>query len=163
MLIHETWAYRCDEPDFAPNGNSEEKMYKALSHAYRSVASELGLRILPVGDAFYAADTDPIWGYKPCAFDSSHAVYPNLPDQTNSLHVGWYWVKDPQGKYELNTDCHHASPCGCYLAGCVWFEVLFGKSVVDNKFVPSDITHQDAVFLRKIAHRAVQQLDEHGR
>ena len=162
VLIHETWAYRCDEPGFGSNGKSEENMYKALSLAYRSVASELGLRMMPVGDAFYAADTDPIWGYKPADVDSEHATYPDLPNQTNSLHVGWYWARNGQGKQVLVQDCHHANANGCYLAGCIWYEVVFNRNVLDNKYVPSDVTPAAAGFLRRVAHRAVQQVEAHN-
>ncbi len=160
VLVHQTWAYRCDDPGITPGGYSEERMYRDLSSAYRSVASELGLRIIPVGDAFYAADTNRIWRYSPAGFDPSRAVYPDLPDQSNSLHVGYQWNRNAEGQYELSKDCRHANANGCYLAGCVWFEVLFGKSVVDNKFVPSEITPQKAAFLRRVAHRAVVEASD---
>lgn len=156
VVVHETWAYRCDDPLFTVGEDSQEKMYNALSNAYRTMAAELDLRIMPVGDAFYLADTNAVWRYRPAEFDSAHAVYPNLPNQENSLHVGWQWGKDAQGKHNLYMDGHHANANGCYLAGCVWFEVLFGESVVDNKFTPSDVTPEDAKFLRRVAHKAVQ-------
>ena len=49
----------------------------------KEVAKELGIRRIPVGDAFFAADTDPKWGYKPDPkFDPKSAKPPMLPDQT---------------------------------------------------------------------------------
>lgn len=92
VIMHETWAYRVDDPGFGgADGNSHEKMYNSLKSAYRTIARELGIRIMPVGDAMYAADTDPAWGYKPSKYDKKALKPPTLPDQTHSLHVGWYW------------------------------------------------------------------------
>lgn len=160
VLIHETWAYRCDDPRFEPGkGDSQEKMYKDLRAAYQTIAKELGLRIIPVGDALYAAGTDSAWSYKPGAkVDETFLKYPNLPDQTHSLNVGWTWakVKNKPGQFKLIMDGHHASDLGCYLAGCVWFEFLFNKSVENNSYVPSDIPAADAKYLRAIAHKTVE-------
>jgi hypothetical protein len=38
----------------------------------------------------------------------------------------------------------------------VWFEVLFGRSVEDNSFVPEGLDADYAKFLRATAHHAVQ-------
>lgn len=155
VLVHETWAYRVDEPGFGTNGKSQEKMYTGLRDAYRTIAKELGLRIMPVGDAFEIADTDPSWCYKPVTFDKASMVYPNLPDQTHSMNVGWHWLTDKNGVHTLVMDGHHASDLGCYLAGCVWFESMFKESVENNKFVPKDISDADAKYLREVAHKLV--------
>lgn len=158
VIMHETWAYRVDDPGFGgADGNSHEKMYKGLSSAYRTIAKELGIRIMPVGDAMYAADTDPAWGYKPPKYDKATLKPPTLPDQTHSLHVGWYWGKDRDGVPELKMDGHHVGALGCYLAGCVWYESLFGKSVVGNKFVPEGMSAADVKYLQQVAHKAVEQ------
>lgn len=157
LLLHQTWAYRVDDPRFkAPKANdppTRAAMYEGLRDAYAAVAKELGIRRIPVGDAFHLADSDPKWGFKPDAsFDPKKAVAPALPDQTHSLHVGWRWnAKD--GK--LAMDGHHANSAGEYLGACVWFEVLFQESVVGNTFVPKDLSPEDAAYLRDVAHRAV--------
>lgn len=157
VLMHQTWAYRVDDPRFDdPAKDSQEKMYKDLRAAYRTIAKELGLRILPVGDALYAADTDPNWGYRPAKFDKAALKHPDLPDQTHSLHVGYMWRKDgATGSYTLGMDGHHAGIMGCYLAGCIWFEMLYNESVVDNKYVPREIRAAEARYLRALAHRIV--------
>lgn len=152
VLIHETWAYRCDDPGFAKDGNSQDKMYQGLRAAYQTIAKELGLRLMPVGDALHAADTDEAWRYRPTTFDKTSLKYPDLPDQTHSLNVGWEWLDD-NGGHKLTMDGHHASALGCYLAGCVWFEILFNESVENNKFVPEGISDVDAKYLRGVAHR----------
>jgi hypothetical protein len=162
VLIHQTWAYRRDDPRFrvaAPRPGepaTQEAMYQGLTIAYMTIALELGLRRIPVGDAFHLADTDPTWGYRPDAtFDPRAAKYPALPDQTHSLHVGWSWKKQKDGTYALQMDGHHANVAGEYLGGCVFYEVLFGESVVGNPFRPPALDAAYARFLQETAHRAV--------
>jgi hypothetical protein len=113
--------------------------------------------LIPVGDAFHRADTDSQWGYKPDArFDPKTAIEPALPEQGHSLHAGWRWLKNNKtGKATLSLDGHHANENGCYLAGCVWFEFLFGESVVGNKFTPKGMSAETAAFLQKVAHDTV--------
>ena len=157
VLMHETWEYRCDDARFAvksPKAGepvTQEAMYQGITNAYQTIAAELGMRLIPVGDAFHLADTDPQWGYKPdTKFDSKNAKSPALPDQAHSLHAGWRWTKD-----KLGMDGHHASDAGQYLGACVFYEVLFGESVVGNKFAPSGIDPAYVRFLQETAHRAV--------
>lgn len=58
--------------------------------AYRQSASDLGVRVIPVGDAFWRVDSDPKWSYKPDAnYDFKNHKFPALPDQRTSLHVGY--------------------------------------------------------------------------
>ena len=45
---------------------------------------------------------------------------------------------------------------GEYLGGCVWYEVMFGKSVENNSFVPKGLDAEYAKFLRATAHRVVK-------
>lgn len=157
VVIHQTWAYRVDDPRFS--GKAEPKtqkaMYDGLSDAYRTVAKELGVRLIPVGDAFHAADTDPKWGYRPDSkFDVKTATYPALPDQKHSLHVGWRWEGD---KSALKMDGHHAGPAGEYLGGLVFYEFLYGRSAVGNTFRPAGVDVDYARFLQETAHTAVER------
>jgi hypothetical protein len=132
-------------------------MYDGLSNAYRTIAKELGVRRIPVGDAFYAADTDPKWGFKPDSqFDAKTAKPPTLPDQSHSLHVGQRW-STAGGKTSLQMDGHHASPAGEYLGGLVFYEFLFGASAVGNKFRPAGMDADYAHFLQETAHNAVDR------
>jgi hypothetical protein len=159
LLLHQTWAYRVDDPRFTqPKGEPSTRaaMYEGLRQAYAAVAKELDVRRIPVGDAFHLADGDPAWGFKPdAAFDPKKAVDPQLPDQTHSLHVGWKWSTSKEGKRVLGMDGHHASVAGQYLGACVWYEVLFGESVVGNAFAPKDLKPEDVAYLQGVAHRAV--------
>jgi hypothetical protein len=162
--MHQTWAYRVDDPRFnresAPPGEptTQKKMYEGLSSAYRMIAGELGVRMIPVGDAFYSVDNHPKWGYRPDKkFDFKNAAPPSLPDQTHSLHIGWRWVTAKDGKKTLAMDGHHASVAGQYLAACVFYEALFAENVVGNSFVPQEIDRDYAHFLRESAHQATMK------
>jgi uncharacterized protein DUF4886 len=162
LLVHETWEYRRDDPRFAvktPKPGepaTQEAMYEGLNSSYNTIAAELGARRIPVGDAFHLADSDPKWGYQPdTKFDFKTAKSPALPDQTHSLHKGWSWMKGDDGKAALRMDGHHASTAGEYLGGCVFYEVLFGKSAVGNSFVPPGLDRAYARYLQETAHQAV--------
>jgi hypothetical protein len=165
LLIHETWPYRVDDPRFSPKEpkpgepKTQAEMYEGLRNAYRTTAKEFGVRLIPVGDAFNLANTDPAWGYKPTAgFKSSDLKYPDLPPQSHSLNKGYAWKADPaKGTQTLGMDGHHANTAGEYLGGCVWFETLFGQSVVGNSYRPPGLSAEDAAYLQKIAHRAVEE------
>lgn len=97
-------------------------MYLGLTNAYRSIAEELDAEVLPVGDAFYLADTDEKWGFRPdTKFEFTTALAPALPQQIHSLHVGWGWTMPKGGGEEkLMIDGHHANLAGEYLGACVW-------------------------------------------
>ena len=162
VVLHQTWAYRQDDPRFAvadPKPGepaTEEAMYRGLTSAYTTIAAELKTRRIPVGDAFYLADSDPKWGYRrDTKFDFQNPRYPALPDQTHSLHVGYQWGKLPDGKPTLRMDGHHANMAGEYLGACVFFEFLFQESSVGNTFVPAGLNKAHALFLQETAHRAV--------
>lgn len=165
LLIHQTWAYRVDDPRFSVKTpkpgepKTQQEMYRGLAAAYDALAAELGARIIPVGDAFFRADTDPDWGFKPDPrpFDPKTAKQPALPDQTHSLHVGWTWRKSKDGKKTtLAMDGHHASLAGEYLGACVWYEVLFGESAVGASHIPKGLDAGFARFLQETAHDAAR-------
>lgn len=155
VLIHQTWAYRIDSRDFtqiAKNryASSAEEMWKRSREAYRQIASELGIDLMPVGDAFRKVSTSKKWGYKPDpGFKEQSAVYPNLPEQGNSLHVGYYWTKDKK----IGFDSHHANAAGCFLGSLVWYTCLFGDSPAKLKYVPEEIPADFAAYLKKVAFK----------
>lgn len=154
IVIHQTWAYRADEPRFGTAFcPSQQDMYEGLRDAYASVARELGCRLIRSGDAMELARRDPQWGgvFPDPKFDRKTAVYPELPDQRRSLHIGYSWKKE-NDQWKLGYDGIHANTAGDYLTGCVWFEFFFGVSVLDNTFVPDKLDAADAAILRRIAH-----------
>jgi hypothetical protein len=163
ILVHQIWAYRIDDPRFKPANEGREPhthtvMYQQVRQAYHTLAGKLILNVLPSGDAMYRADTDENWGYRiDSEFDFENATYPNLPNQTHSLHAGWYWRTQKDGTRELRMDGHHASSAGKYLLGCVWFETFFNENVVGNSYVPKGIDSKYAEFLQKTAHETVSE------
>lgn len=159
ILIHQTWAYRCDDPRFGPGKEMADAsaMHRLVKAAYTGIAAELKIERIPVGDAFQLVAEDPTWAFKPdTVWKAAGAQEPSLPDQTHSLHAGWGWRKDKDGKVALRLDGHHAGPNGEYLAGCVWYEVLFRRSPIGIAFRPPGMDEAYAAALRRFAHQAVQ-------
>ena len=158
LIIHQTWAYRADDPRFKQKDDSQEKMYNELTHAYTTIARELSVkRIIPVGLAFQTARKHPDWQFvfPDPNFDYKKATPPNLPNQDHSLNTGWRWR---EGKLRL--DGHHANKAGQYLAAAVWFEFFFGSDVRGNAYRPEGMKEEDVVFLQNIAHQvASKKLD----
>ena len=155
VVIHQTWAYRYDAPSFgqvapAPqkkNAKDEKEMYQKSRAAYHKVAGELGIRILPVGDAFWQVTSDPAHQYvKDTSFNYASPVYPAVPDQTNSLNAGYLWVNK---KFTLDT--HHANTAGCFLGALVWYKELFHESPLALQFHPPAVTKEFAGYLKKVA------------
>ena len=162
LLMHETWEYRVDDSRFTKLSDkpgepkTQDEMYRMLSAAYSTVAKQLGVRLLPVGEAFHMVNNDAKWGFRaPAPFDPKTLKAPALPDQTHSLNTGWQWKTGKDGSKTLGMDGHHANVAGQYLGGCVWYEVMFGADVTANKFVPAELDAEFARFLRETAHRAV--------
>jgi hypothetical protein len=163
LLLHQTWAYRSDDPRFSPKNTkpgeplTQHAMHEQLTTAYRAIARELGVRIIPTGDAFHVVSANPRWAYvkDPKAFDPKAAKDGQLPNQRHSLHVGWRWNTAKGGAKKLTMDGHHANMAGEYLGSCVFYEVVFGESAVGNSFVPAGLDPEFAAFLQSAAHTAV--------
>jgi hypothetical protein len=186
VMMHMTWAYRSDDPRFVSVAKEQESqsnqaetigakaapvemrtsadMHRMVAAAYRSVAKDLGLGLIPVGDAFAQVEIDPVWGFvADASWDPKTAVAPALPDQSRSLHGGWYWkqkdgkpVLDADGKPVLGYDGHHANRAGEYLGACVWYEMLFHASPVGVDYRPAGMPEAQALFLQETAHRVAQ-------
>jgi hypothetical protein len=153
VVFHQTWAYRSDADGFgqvAPNtfAQSEKEMWEKSRAAYHTIGRQLGVRIIPVGDAFWKVSSDPTWGYrKDPNFNYKNPEYPSLPDQTHSLHAGYRWTNDQKWGF----DSHHANEAGCYLGSLVWYSFLFGESPRELTFTPEQVPADFAAQLRKVA------------
>ncbi|MBZ4189280.1 DUF4886 domain-containing protein [Niabella beijingensis] len=162
IVLHQTWPYRTDAPSFSQisgggHAPSAEAMWKQSRAAYHTTAAALQLPLIPVGDAFFAAQQKSSTAFKTDqSFKRGQAVFPDLPDQAHSLHVGYFYNK----KKELDLDTHHASEAGCYLAGLVWYKFLFGASSVRTTFKPEIVTDEFAKALRAIADDVVSGMDQ---
>ena len=158
IVLHQTWAYRVDAAKFGQTGENRfaadnREMWEKSRAAYHTIARELGVRLIPTGDAFWRINSDPQWSYRPDEkFDFKGAVKPALPTQTNSLHVGYRWGKDDK----LGKDANHANVAGEYLGALVWYGFLFGESPERLTFVPPGIAPEFATQLRKVAWQVVQ-------
>lgn len=158
IVFHQTWAYRIDSKDFSLIGGNQsaknsEEMWKKSRAAYHTVACELGIKIMPVGDAFWKINTNKKWAFKTdLKYDYSNPVYPNLPNQTNSLHRGYYWDKSKK----LVFDSHHANEAGCFLGSLVWYAFLFSESPEKLKFAPQEVAPDFAFYLKKVAKSVVK-------
>jgi hypothetical protein len=154
IVFHQTWAYRTDSRDFGQTGDSmsaksAEEMWDKSRAAYVAVATQLGgLGIIPTGNAFWAVNSDKRYAFKSdSSFDYKTAVYPNLPKEENSLHVGYSWTADKK----LNFDAHHANQAGCYLGALVWYRFLFDADPRKVNFKPEKVSAEFAKFLRETA------------
>jgi hypothetical protein len=151
IFIHQIWAYRNDAASFGKiNGETRaktaEEMHQHVRAAYHKTAEELGLTVIPSGDAFAAMNTDPAWRYKKdAAYNFDAPTSPQLPDQTNSLHVGYIWRS---GK--LAFDANHANAAGCYLGSLVWYRTLLGGNVKKVRFTPDAVPAPMAAQFKKV-------------
>jgi hypothetical protein len=158
IVFHQTWAYRIDSKDFSriaagDSAKNARQMWEKSRAAYHTIASELGIPIIPNGDAFWQVNSSRKWAYhNDDRFDFSHPQPPALPNQSHSLHVGYYWSKD-----KLGFDSHHANAAGCYLGGLVWYSFLFNESPVKLRFKPDEVDPAFAKQLRKVAWSTVKK------
>lgn len=159
VVMHQTWAYRVDG-DFdrvfrgKPNYGQKE-MYRDLDKAYRTIAGELDVRLIPVGAAFQLARQ--VRPFMPdTSTDLSTLSPPALPQEKNSLCAGYRWDRSTSPS-QLRCDTHHASLQGQYLAACVWFELFTGQNSYAEGIRVDRISDEDAKFLSEIAHQVVAE------
>jgi hypothetical protein len=133
LLIHQTWAYEIDSTHegFTNYKNDQSVMFKALKDTYCRFAEALGVRLIPCGEAMQLARAAAPFDYA-------------------------------NGGRSLCRDGFHASlSSGRYLLGAVWFEVLTGKSILDNPYVPAAAGEdpepgvKEMAVLKNSAHQAV--------
>lgn len=162
IVFHQTWAYRADAEGFGQTGEgqfaaSERDMWEKSRNAYRKIAQELRVSLIPVGDAFWKNSSDATWGYqKDTTFDYASPQSPALPDQTHSLHAGYRWTNDKK----LGFDSHHANEAGCYLGGLVWYGFLFNESPLNVSFVPKEVPSAFADHLKKVADTTLRETEK---
>lgn len=161
IVIHQTWAYRSDAKKFGrisegQTAKNQEEMWQKSRAAYHLLAKRIDARILPVGDAFEMVATDKKYAFKPdLSFDYDHPVAPNLPDQTNSLNIGYFWNKD-----QLSFDPNHANDAGKYLGGLIWYSILFNDDLKNSAFKPQGVSDDFAAYLKKVASKVVRKVQD---
>jgi len=156
VVIHQTWAYRSDARSFGKikgevRARNQREMWQASRSAYQHLGRTLSLRIIPSGDGFYQVSTDARLAYqKDENFDATKALYPHLPEQQHSLHVGYFYDRN----HKLTFDPNHANDAGCYLAGLVWYRFLFKGDPTKISFKPASVDQDFAAALRKAARKS---------
>jgi lysophospholipase L1-like esterase len=158
IVMQQTWAYRVDAKKFTQTSdnkfaNTAKEMWGKSREAYHKIAKELDISLFPVGDAFWEINSNAKAAFVPDSrFDAAKATYPDLPDQTNSLHVGYKY----NNSQKLDFDANHANEAGCYLGGLVWYVVLFDESPSNLRFHPEQVSDQFAEILKATASRVVK-------
>ncbi|GEO04685.1 DUF4886 domain-containing protein [Adhaeribacter aerolatus] len=158
IVMHQTWAYRIDSKNFGlvqkeQHAQTQREMWEKSRAAYHTIADELKVRLMPVGDAFYQVSSNSKWGYQVDEkYDFANPVAPNLPNQSNSLHVGYTWKDN-----KLGFDSNHANAAGEFLGSLVWYASLFNQSPTKVKFVPEQVPADFAHYLKKVAKAEVKK------
>jgi hypothetical protein len=143
LYWHQTWAYEIGYKINDPtNENRMESLdrqatnHENMKKVCQEVAQTNNVPLIPSGDAWAIARTNPLFGQTLCERYMS-------------------------GKY-TNDHYHDGESGGQYLNACVWFEVLFGKSCIGNTFVPQaggtlehPLNAEKIAALQQIAHEAV--------
>ena len=161
IVVHQTWAYRSDDPRIAPKNPAwkfgQKEMYNRLTANYINLAKKHNFRIIPVGYAIQLSrEKSPVKfrNYDPALLDALN--YPDLPNQAGDVVGNMHWRKSKKnGEMEIRRDTFHLNCRGKYLQGCTWFLFLFHKKAEDVKFIPDEIGDKDAEFLLQCAAEAV--------
>ena len=158
IVVHETWAYRCDSPRLVDWKIDQAEMHKRVSAAYKGLAARYGFRLIPVGDAVDIFRKQVAKPFKPLTAEEKAAlVYPKLPDESGDVVGKSSWMtKKGTTEHELRTDYIHLNKQGRYLQACVWYMYLFGKSGADIKSFPKDMDAELCRTLIKCAEKAIQ-------
>jgi hypothetical protein len=160
ILMHQTWAYRSDAKQFTQVSDKQfaqnaKEMWEKSRAAYHTIAGQLGVELMPVGDAFWKINSDTETAYKPdLGYNFADPPYPALPNQTHSLHVGYKW----DNSKKLGFDANHANEAGCFLGGLVWYTVIFKESPAKLKFHPDKVDQAFDAQLKAAAHAAVRDI-----
>jgi hypothetical protein len=157
IMLHQIWSYRQDAIFFIENGLTQESMFEKVRATYAKFGSECGLRVIPSGQAMQnAREAGEPFVYPDHSFSYHAPVYPNLPDQSNSLNAGWGWnINTGDGIPKFGLDPIHCNARGKYLTAAVWFET-FGGDIDETTFRPDEIDEADWKFLRKIAKETAE-------
>ena len=117
FLLQETWAYEIDSlhPQFCNYHQNQQEMYEKLSAAYRSAAKEIGVRLIPCGDAI------------------------------QELRKKEPFLYGQGGMSICRDGFHMNVIYGRYLLAATWYKTLFGRSVTNNAYIPSTALAPNAV------------------
>lgn len=108
LLLNQTWAYEIDSTHegFASYNRSQQEMYEKLCCAYKRAANELGVRMIPSGDAVQKVRTKEPFIYEKGGISLCR----------DGFHMNFLY--------------------GRYLVAATWYEVLLKKSILENNYIP---------------------------
>jgi len=148
--IYQTHAYRGDSellPQVIPKGwpsgkpFTEHDSWEATRALCQKIAKDNHILLIPVGDAFENVCKDKQWGWTAPdpKFDYKNPSRTGSPEtEKNSLVIGFRWL--PEEKTDKDGRIHkvddHPNNLGRYLYGAVFYESLFGDTVVGNSYIP---------------------------
>lgn len=161
ILVLETWAYRSDHGFFKNVGFDQQTMYAKLHSAYQSLGARYDLRVIPIGTAFQNARRIEPWKtfLKDPGYDYTSPKPEENPNEVGDLTLGWIWRTDQiTKKRKFSLDGAHANVAGRFLAAATLYEVLTGRNVKQNTFVPSGLSPQDAALLREVANDTIKNV-----
>ena len=157
IVIHQTWAYRLDNPKFhsAKAPLTQEQMYNGLVENYNELAKTHKLRIIPVGTAVQLYRKNlPVKEVKYTQEDIKALKRPAVLDLTGGDLVGWMrWLKP--GDKEPYNDRAHLSKEGAFMQACVWYMFLFDEPASSIKMQFKQAKNQPLML--KCAEEALQQ------
>ena len=164
IVVHQTWSYRADAPEFKPGHkwNMDQKtMYEKAAASYAKLAEKYNLRVIPTGLAVQIYREKTPVKFKICPQEEfKNFKYPALPDQSGEV-VGvtrWQKNKKDNSRY-IRVDYKHFNSKGRYMQACLWFAFLFDKKCSDIKYVPEILKGTDAAEIELIKQSAQQALD----
>jgi len=129
QMLHRTWAYETDSthPGFANYGCDQEKMASAIVTATTRAAKEIGVGIIPCGDAIRRLRKMP-------AFDYANS---GLSLCRDGFHLNYIY--------------------GRYAAAAVWYEFLLGGDITKNPFAPDGAEDDKISLIKTTVHEVVQK------
>lgn len=143
IVVQETWSYTPWDKRLKDWKIDQDEMYEKLHAAYDDFAKQYGLDVIPTGTAV-------------------QLVRKELPVKyaENSLGgdvVGSCKFEEKDGKWVPKGDVFHMGPDGNHLQALVWTAKLFGADVTKCTYKPNGMKDDRAVFLRRMAMKAVRQ------
>ena len=165
VIVHQTWSYRCDDPRIKQGGVwgiDQTEMFKRAEANYAELAKKYNLRVVPTGLAvqnYRAVEKNP---FKPYTKEYLTTFkYPNVPSCKGDVVGRHFWKKDKKdGKLKLRGDYIHLNEEGKYMQACLWFGFFFEKDPIEIKFVPKQISPEDAKLLREIASKTLKEFKQ---
>ncbi len=153
IMLQQTWSYRIDSQRFADWHLTQKEMFELLKNAYNEAAKKLSIGQIPTGDAVEMARKEIKQKYvAPSREELKTYNYPDTPRQSGDVVGKYYWEKK-NGKMILCTDSIHLNDYGEYLQACVWFVALYDKPASEIKYIPKNMSYEQANSFHKIVDK----------